>query len=291
MKINVGYGVHAGTRVSNLWVSHAHHEAKPLPSSKRKRRAEMTNRTIPPVDTATGETAIGDISTERVHSIFANIAKKYDIFNALSSMGVYKLWLNSVVKAASATPETRMLDLAAGTGDVTFKIAGKTPPASIMSTDFCEEMLEVARVRYAQGEAGDVPCEFKMVDAQDIPFGDDVYDLVTCAYGIRNIPDRMKAFREAYRVLKPGGRYVILEFSTPHNRLWRGVYHTYLKNVIPFVGGLLTKDRSGFVYLNDSIRAFPDQETLAGYLRNVGFGEVTYEDHTGGIVAIHIAVK
>ncbi|NTU89512.1 MAG: ubiquinone/menaquinone biosynthesis methyltransferase, partial [Actinobacteria bacterium] len=194
-------------------------------------------------------------------------------------------------KGEGADSQTEMLDLAAGTGDVTFAIAKRTPPASIMSTDFCDAMLDVARKRYAQGEAGAVPCEFEVVDAQDIPFASNSFDLVTCAYGVRNIPDRMKAFSEAYRVLKSGGRYVILEFSTPPNAAWRTVYHIYLRNVIPFVGGLLTGDRQGFVYLNDSIRAFPDQETLAGYLKQVGFKEVHYENQTGGIVAIHVANK
>jgi len=243
------------------------------------------------VDTATGQAAPAEISTERVQSIFSEIAGKYDRFNALSSMGVYRVWLKAVVKAAGATPDTRMLDLAAGTGDVSYAICRSTPPAHIDVTDFNREMLEVARARCEQGASCGVPCDFRLVDAQDIPFEDCSYDLVTCAYGIRNIPDRKAAFREAYRVLKPGGRYVILEFSRPPFAPWRMLYHVYLRHMIPFVGGRLTGDREGFVYLNDSIRAFPDQETLAGYLEEAGFSQVSYTNHSGGIAAIHTAVR
>lgn len=243
------------------------------------------------VDTATGAAAPGELSTRRVQSIFSKIAPRYGTFNALSSFGVYRRWLKAVAKVAAVTPDMQVLDLAAGTGDVAFEICRRTPPAHVDVTDFNEEMLAVARDRYAAGAGCGVPCDFATVDAQDIPCPDDTYDLVTCAYGVRNIPDRMKAFQEAYRVLKPGGRYVILEFSKPPFTPWRMLYHAYLRHMIPFVGGCLTGDREGFVYLNDSILAFPDQETLAGCLRDTGFSEVKYENHSGGIAAIHTATK
>ena len=115
--------------------------------------------------------------------------------------------------------------------------------------------------------------------------------MVTIAYGIRNIPDRAKALSEAYRVLKPGGRFACLEFSTPPNPVWRVLYHAYLNVMIPFIGGLLTHDRPGFVYLRNSIRAFPNQEDFAQMLRQTGFSQVTYRNCTGGITAIHLAVK
>ena len=243
------------------------------------------------VDTATGREADPDVSAERAHDIFTHIARRYDLFNALSSMGVYRSWLHTVCDEASATAQTAMLDLAAGTGDVTFEICRRTPPASVVSTDFCDEMLDVARERYANGASRGVPCTFECVDAQEIPYADDSFDLVTCAYGIRNMPKRLQALEEAYRVLKPGGRYVILEFSTPPSKPWRKLYQSYLKHVIPAIGGLLTGDRAGFVYLNDSIRAFPDQETFATALRSVGFSRVSYRNRTGGVVAIHTATK
>lgn len=250
-----------------------------------------TSKNIHAVDTATGAEAAPEVSSARAKAIFAKIAPKYDKFNAISSMGIYRLWLRTVVAEAQATPATRMLDLAAGTGDVTFAICKATPPRFVMSTDFSPEMLEVARRRYANGEAHGVPCTFEVVDAQQIPYGDESFDLVTCAYGIRNMPEREKALAEAYRVLGPGGRYVILEFTTPPNPAWRKIYSVYLKNMIPAVGGALTGDRSGFVYLNDSIRAFPDQETFARMLRSAGFSKVTYRNLSGGIAAVHTAIK
>ena len=245
------------------------------------------------VDTATGRLAESDISSQRVHSIFSRIAGRYDLFNQLSSMGIYRLWLKRVVRIAAARPNDRMLDLAAGTGDVSFAVATQsaTPPASIKVTDFCQEMLDVAQQRYEAGAAGGVPCSFQVVDAQDIPFEDGSADLITCAYGVRNFPDRHKALEEAFRVLAPGGRYVILEFSTPPFAPWRVLYHAYLRVMIPLIGGILTGDRSGFVYLNDSIRAFPDQRTLARALESVGFTQVTWKNCSGGIAAIHSAVK
>ena len=243
------------------------------------------------IDTATGEEAAPEVSAERAKAIFAKIARKYDTFNAFSSLGIYRSWLKTVVEECQATPETRMLDLAAGTGDVTFAVCKATPPAAVMSTDFCAEMLDVAHERYAAGASCGVPCAFEVVDAQDIPYDDESFDLVTCAYGIRNMPERHRALAEAYRVLKPGGRFVILEFSTPPNAVWRKLYSVYLRNVIPAIGGMLTGDRSGFVYLNDSIRAFPDQETFAASLRDAGFSQVTYRNRSGGIAAVHTAVK
>jgi demethylmenaquinone methyltransferase/2-methoxy-6-polyprenyl-1,4-benzoquinol methylase len=124
-----------------------------------------------------------------------------------------------------------------------------------------------------------------------LPFEDGSFDVVTVAFGVRNLPDRERNFAEVLRVLKPGGRYVILEFSRPPFAPWRGVYHVYLRNVIPALGGVLTGDREGFVYLNDSIRRFPTQPQLAAELRAAGFSAISWKDLSGGIVALHTAVK
>ena len=154
--------------------------------------------------------------------------------------------------------------------------ASRRPPAHIQLTDFVPEMLDVARERETAGAACGVPIDFEVVDAQEIPYADNSYDAVTMAYGIRNIPDRMKALREVHRVLKPGGTFACLEFSTPPNAVWRFLYHIYLKVMIPFWGQVFTHDRPSFVYLADSIRAFPDQEHYAQMLRDAGFSDVSW---------------
>jgi demethylmenaquinone methyltransferase/2-methoxy-6-polyprenyl-1,4-benzoquinol methylase len=151
-------------------------------------------------------------------------------------------------------------------------------------------MLEVGREKAAAYE-GETKIEFQVVDAQDLPFPDESFDVVTVAFGVRNLPDRAANFREVHRVLAPGGRYVVLEFSRPPFAVFRAFYHFYLRTVIPFLGGRLTGDRESFQYLNDSILAFPGQVALAGELHRAGFAEVRWHNLTFGIVAVHVAVK
>lgn len=243
------------------------------------------------IDTATGKEAPAEISSERVKDIFSAIAKKYERFNAVSSFGAYKLWLAGMAKQAPIEPNHDVLDIAGGTGDVTFTMAREKRPAHIQCTDLVPEMLEVARAHYDEGASAGVPVDFQVVDAQDIPYDDASYDVVTMAYGIRNMPDRPRALAEMLRVLKPGGALVCLEFSTPPNGLWRALYSFYLKHLIPFWGGLITGDREGFVYLARSIKAFPDQKGLAQMMRDAGFVDVTWKNYTGGIAAVHVARK
>lgn len=243
------------------------------------------------IDTATGKEAPAEISSERVKDIFSAIAKKYERFNAVSSFGAYKLWLAGMAKQAPIEPSHDVLDIAGGTGDVTFTMAREKRPAHIQCTDLVPEMLEVARAHYDEGASAGVPVDFQVVDAQDIPYDDASYDVITMAYGIRNMPDRPRALAEMLRVLKPGGALVCLEFSTPPNGLWRALYSFYLKHLIPFWGGLITGDREGFVYLARSIKAFPDQKGLAQMMRDAGFVDVTWKNYTGGIAAVHVARK
>lgn len=243
------------------------------------------------IDTATGKEAPAELSAERVKDIFSSIAKKYERFNAVSSFGAYKAWLAGMMRQASIGPDDDVLDIAGGTGDVSFTVARAKHPRHIQCTDLVDEMLDVARMHYANGKADGVPVDFEVVDAQDIPYADESYDVVTMAYGIRNMPDRPRALSEMFRVLKPGGSLVCLEFSTPPNRVWRALYTFYLKHLIPFWGGLITGDREGFVYLARSIKAFPDQEGLAKLMQQAGFIDVTWKNYTGGIAAVHVAKK
>ena len=221
------------------------------------------------------ESAHGRPTAERVRGIFSAIADRYDVFNALASLGIDRSWRRALVRAAALTGTTRALDLASGTGDVAFALANLGRPAEVVATDFTPEMLAVA--------------EKKAADAQDLPFDDESFDVATVAFGVRNFPERERNFAEVLRVLKPGGRYIILEFSRPPFGPWRGVYHIYLRQMIPLIGGVLTGDRAGFVYLNDSIRQFPTQEALAAELKTAGFSAVSWKNMSGGIVALHTA--
>ena len=240
------------------------------------------------IDTATGKEAPADISSERVKDIFSSIAKKYERFNAVSSFGAYKAWLAGMMRQAPIGTHADVLDIAGGTGDVTFTVAH---PRHIQCTDLVNEMLDVARMHYADGKAEGVPVDFEVVDAQHIPYDDCSYDAITMAYGIRNMPERDQALSEMFRVLRPGGALVCLEFSTPPNAVWRALYGFYLKHLIPFWGGLITGDREGFVYLSRSIKAFPDQQGLATMMEKAGFENVTWKNYTGGIAAVHVATK
>lgn len=234
--------------------------------------------------------APGEATTDRVRGIFSKIAGRYDLFNILASMGIDRIWRRALVKACGLDADSAVLDLCAGTGDVSFAIARRAEPASIMVTDFTPEMLAIAEKRGA-AHSGRTRLAFRLADAQELPFDDGSFECATVAFGVRNLPERDRNFREVLRVLKPGGRYVILEFSRPPFAPWRALYHVYLRIVIPMLGGLLTGDRPSFVYLNDSIRRFPAQQELADELVAAGFSSVTWRNMTGGIVALHTAVK
>ena len=243
------------------------------------------------IDTATGQAAPAELSTERVKGIFSQIARRYERFNAVSSFGAYRRWLDGMMRQAPITHADDVLDVAGGTGDVSRWVARTRHPRHIQCTDLVPEMLDVARAHLAAGDFSGVPIDFEVVDAQNIPYADESYDVVTMAYGIRNMPDRPRALAEMHRVLRPGGVLVCLEFSTPPNPAWRALYGFYLRHLIPFWGGLITGDKSGFVYLSKSIRAFPDQQGLARLMEDAGFRNVTWRNYTGGIAAVHVAYK
>lgn len=243
------------------------------------------------IDTATGQEAPAEISSARVKKIFTDIAWKYERFNALSSFGRYRSWLRTLIDMAPITHESEVLDVAGGTGDVAFQACRQKHPARVVLSDYTPEMLEVAKAHIAKGAACGVPIETAVVDGQNICYPDESFDVLTMAYGIRNMPERERALSEMFRVLRPGGALCVLEFSTPPNPLMRLGYNIYLRWGIPAWGKIVTGDASGFVYLAKSIRAFPDQEGFAQMLRDAGFKHVVYKNVTFGVAAVHIAYK
>lgn len=260
-------------------------------ASARDKPAARPAASLEPDTGAGGAAGAADRHGRRVRAIFSEIAGRYDLFNALASFGIYRRWLAAVARACACSPTDRVLDVAGGTGDVAFELCRACPPGSIELTDFTPAMLDVARERQAAGAARGVPVSYATVDAHDLPYEDGAFTLVTCAYGLRNFSRRTRAMAEAHRVLAPGGRYVVLEFATPPNPVWRALYRVYLNVAIPLIGGAVTGDRAGFAYLRDSIKRFPPQERIAQELREAGFAQVTYKNLTGGIVAVYTAVR
>ena len=256
-------------------------------TQNNNRHKQVTEQEEHSIDTATGKSAPANISSERVKKIFTDIAWDYERFNKYSSFGQYRSWLDK----APIRPDSLMLDIAGGTGDVTFMACERKQPAHIILSDYTPAMLDVAQTRLDAGEANGVPIVLAVVDGQNIPFDDDVFDIVTMSYGIRNMPEREKALSEMYRVLRPGGALCVLEFSTPPNPLMRLGYDVYLRWGIPAWGKIVTGDDSGFVYLANSIKAFPDQEGFSKMLYDAGFSRVEYTNVTFGVAAVHIAYK
>ncbi len=236
-----------------------------------------------------GEEERGVPTTEKVQHIFSNIARDYDRLNALTSLGMHGRWRRRAVREAGLTRGCAVLDLAAGTGDLALEIARTGVPEYVLATDFVPEMLDIAKAK-AAGWDGRTQLRFDIQDAQALTLPDETFDVVTVGFGLRNMPDRDANFREVMRVLKPGGRYVILEFSHPH-AWFRPFYDLYTGHVVPLLGAIVAGDRASYQYLNDSIHAFPRQGTLEMELVRAGFSEVHWVDLLFGGVALHVATK
>lgn len=222
-----------------------------------------------------------------VAEVFHSVASKYDLMNDLMSMGMHRLWKQFTIEQAALKPGQYVLDVASGTGDLAkafAKIVGKT--GKVVMTDINDAMLAVGRDRLIDaGILNNVECV--QADAQDLPFESNYFDCVTIAFGLRNVTDKQAALRSMYRVLKPGGKLLILEFSHPPAPLLSKIYDAYSFNVIPKLGELVTNDRASYQYLVESIRMHPDQETLKSMMLEAGFEDVDYFNLAGGIVALH----
>lgn len=228
-----------------------------------------------------------------VNDVFHKVAKRYDIMNDIMSGGLHRVWKDAAVQllAPRKTDEYRFLDVAGGTGDIAFRIVEASQNhARGVVLDINGSMLDVGRDRAAQkGYANNL--EFVEANAEDLPFEDRSFDAYTIAFGIRNVPDIDKALREAYRVLKIGGRLLVLEFSEVDMPILDKAYDAWSFNAIPKVGGIVTGDPEPYQYLVESIRKFPNQDDFAQMISRAGFSQVTYRNYTGGIAALHSGWK
>lgn len=228
---------------------------------------------------------------ERVAEVFNSVATRYDIMNDLMSGGIHRLWKRFTIELSGVRNGHCVLDIAGGTGDLTLKFAKRVgEKGRVILADINASMLNVGRDRLTdKGVVDNV--DFVQADAQQLPFADHSFDCITIAFGLRNVTDKNAALASMLRVLKPGGRLLVLEFSKPGNPLLKKVYDTYSFQVLPLIGKLVTNDSDSYQYLAESIRMHPDQDTLKTMMTEAGFEHCSYHNLTGGIVALHRGVK
>jgi demethylmenaquinone methyltransferase/2-methoxy-6-polyprenyl-1,4-benzoquinol methylase len=227
---------------------------------------------------------------QMVHGVFSRVASKYDVMNDLMSGGIHRLWKDAMMDWLAPRTGQRLLDVAGGTGDVAFRFLKRAPGAAAVVCDMTEPMLVEGRKR-AEAEKLAPSLGWVVGDAMALPFPNGSFDVYTISFGIRNVTRIADALAEAYRVLTPGGRLMVLEFSRIPNDLMQKIYDLYSFNVIPVMGQVVTGDRASYQYLVESIRKFPDQERFAGMIRSAGFGQVKYRNLTMGIAALHSGWK
>ncbi|MFT5117025.1 MAG: demethylmenaquinone methyltransferase/2-methoxy-6-polyprenyl-1,4-benzoquinol methylase [Kiritimatiellia bacterium] len=227
----------------------------------------------------------------RVADVFHSVASKYDVMNDLMSGGVHRLWKRFTIELSAVRPGHKVLDIAGGTGDLAYKFSKLVgDEGQVILSDINSSMLNVGRDRLIDlGVNQNV--RYVQLDAQSIPFDDNSFDCVTIAFGLRNVTDKDLALRSILRVLKPGGRLLVLEFSKPKNKLLGKIYDEYSFRLLPMMGKLITNDAESYRYLAESIRMHPDQQTLKEMMDTAGFIDTEYHNMTGGVVALHKGIK
>jgi demethylmenaquinone methyltransferase/2-methoxy-6-polyprenyl-1,4-benzoquinol methylase len=236
------------------------------------------------------ESATTNEQAQRVREMFATIAARYDLLNHLLSGNIDKRWRRLVAKRLFATlsnSEARILDVACGTGDLSLTLL-ESGQARIVGLDFCRPMLNLAASKAAR--SGSV-LPFIEGDALDLPFADRSFEAVTIAFGLRNLTSVEAGFKELLRVLRPGGRVAVLEFSRPKAPVLRLLFGMYFTKLLPLFGGWISGSKSAYEYLPDSVSRFPNQEELTAIMKKVGFEAVGYQNLTGGIAALHLGTR
>ena len=236
------------------------------------------------------ETVREEDKAGRVQGVFSSVASKYDIMNDVMSGGVHRIWKDAMMDWLAPHPGQRLLDVAGGTGDISFRFLKRAGSGHSTVLDITESMLIEGRKR-AEAESMHDSLDWVVGDAMALPFPDNTFDVYTISFGIRNVTRPQEALNEAYRVLRPGGRLMVLEFSQLPNPLMQKAYDTYSFNVIPRMGQLIAGDRDSYQYLVESIRNFPDQETFLGMLQTAGFDNAKYRNLTLGVAALHSGWK
>ncbi|MEP5568250.1 MAG: bifunctional demethylmenaquinone methyltransferase/2-methoxy-6-polyprenyl-1,4-benzoquinol methylase UbiE [Halioglobus sp.] len=226
-----------------------------------------------------------------VADVFHSVASRYDLMNDLMSAGVHRIWKRFTIELSGVRKGNAVLDIAGGTGDLAAKFSRIVgPEGRVVLADINDSMLQVGRDKLLDtGHQGNI--EFVQADAQFLPFPDDSFDCITIAFGLRNVTEKDVALRSMLRVLKPGGRLLVLEFSKPESELLGKAYDAYSFRVLPFMGKLVANDSDSYQYLAESIRVHPDQETLKGMMEDAGFSRVEFHNMTGGVVALHKGIK
>lgn len=226
-----------------------------------------------------------------VRGVFDSVASRYDFMNDLMSGGVHRLWKRFTIELSAARAGQTILDIAGGTGDLAARFSKLVgPEGKVILADINAAMLEVGRDRLIdKGAIGNI--QVVQADAQSLPFEDNSIDCITIAFGLRNVTDKDMALRSMLRVLRPGGRLLVLEFSKPVSPLLGKIYDQYSFQILPAMGRMIAQDADSYRYLAESIRKHPDQETLLGMMEEAGFMECRYHNMTGGIVAVHQGFK
>ena len=236
-------------------------------------------------------TVARDEKQAMVADVFHSVAAKYDVMNDLMSFGIHRIWKRFTIDCSGVRRGQRVLDLAGGTGDLAAKFSRMVgEQGQVVLADINDSMLKMGREKLRdRGIIGNI--SYVQANAEALPFPDNYFDCITISFGLRNVTDKDKALRSMFRVLKPGGRLLVLEFSKPLRAPLSKAYDAYSFHVLPKIGELVVKDPESYRYLAESIRMHPDQETLKGMMGAAGFDNVTYFNLTGGIVALHRGFK
>ncbi|MHC9235489.1 bifunctional demethylmenaquinone methyltransferase/2-methoxy-6-polyprenyl-1,4-benzoquinol methylase UbiE [Pseudooceanicola sp. 502str34] len=226
----------------------------------------------------------------RVKGVFGSVASKYDVMNDVMSVGIHRIWKDAMMDWLAPRPGQTLLDVAGGTGDISFRFLDRAGHGHATVLDLTEPMLVEGRKRAEAAQMAD-SLDWVVGDAMNLPFDDNTFDVYTISFGIRNVTRPQEALNEAFRVLKPGGRLMVLEFSQLPNPAMQWAYDRYSFNVIPTMGKMIANDRDSYQYLVESIRKFPDQETFLSMVRAAGFENAKYRNLSMGIAALHSGWK